>query len=76
VLARPAFDPAPALDGVAAGDDVAAILAALAPRRPEYVRLRIALARYTQIAAAGVGKACQRASSPYGVMYAHADIPL
>ena len=53
VLARPAFDPAPALDRVAAGGDVNAIFEVLAPHRAEYVRLRIALARYTQIAAAG-----------------------
>jgi L,D-transpeptidase YcbB len=52
-LDRPAFDPAPVLARVAAGDDVNAIFESLAPRRVEYARLRTALARYTQLAAAG-----------------------
>ena len=53
VLARPAFDPGLALDRVAAGGDVSAIFESLAPQRAEYGRLRTALARYTQLAAAG-----------------------
>jgi L,D-transpeptidase YcbB len=52
-LARPAFDPAQALDRVAMGEGVAAILRETTPQRPEYMRLRSALARYRQLAAAG-----------------------
>jgi L,D-transpeptidase YcbB len=52
-LARPEFDPVPALNGVAAGDDVGTIFFVLTPRRPEYARLRAAFAQYTEIAAAG-----------------------
>jgi L,D-transpeptidase YcbB len=52
-LARPEFDPAEALDRVATGDGVTAILREATPQRPEYTRLRSALARYRQLAAAG-----------------------
>ena len=53
VLRRPAFDPAPLLDRVAAGEELGSMMAALAPHHAEYVRLRGALARYRQIASAG-----------------------
>lgn len=73
-LARPVFNSALALDRVAAGADVNSILESLAPQRAEYARLRIALARYRQLAAAGGWQSVQ-GDSPSGPGQTRANLP-
>ena len=74
-LARPAFDPIPLLDRVAAGQELSSMLRALAPQRAEYDRLRDAFVRYTRIAVTG-GWPALPAISPGDPRYASEVLPI